>query len=102
MTRLQIEIPAWLIELSDDEYLLYELNKIVREACDLIASFERGYVRTDPERVLKRALTKLLLVRAISEVVIAIKKERTRREFEDLKRKIEEMYEEIGKKLSKV
>jgi len=102
MARLTIEIPVWIIEYIDEQTMLYEMSRLLRECIDLIVSAERGYVRTDPERVLKRIVAKLTLAKTMCELIISVRKERVSEEFRKLHEEIEKMYTNLKEKVGKV
>ena len=66
-----IEVPKWIFAEIDTTQFLYEISRMIRESISALT--ERP--RTNPEKIIKRAITRLVIARIAVETLIAVKRD---------------------------
>ncbi|RLB79740.1 MAG: hypothetical protein DRH17_13285 [Deltaproteobacteria bacterium] len=69
--QICIDVPKWIFAEVDQNQFLYEISRMIRETISTLT--ERP--RTNPEKVVRRAVTRLVIARIAVETLIAVKKD---------------------------
>ena len=96
--EVRLEIPAWIVESADTDQLLYEISRLVKDAIAILN--ER--VRTSEDRVVKRAIARLVIAKAGLEALISIRRAREIIRTGDVEEKLSELIRELEARIGRL
>jgi len=96
--EVRLEIPAWIVESADTDQLLYEISRLVKDAIAILN--ER--IRTSEDRVVKRAIARLVIAKAGLEALISIRRCKELLRTEDIEAQLSELIRELESRIGRL
>ena len=96
--QICVDVPKWIWAYTDEDMIIYELSRMIRETISILT--ERP--RTSPEKVVKRAIARLLIARMTVEALIAVRRDVKREIVADILRELDEATKRVMEKVGEL